>query len=114
MQGVTMQKCKNCGVELDWHSRSHKETCSDKCRKAWSRRKSAVKTASIDAHWAVLRLRGLMKEYPELKPMVHDALRQVRQDVQETFYAYPDEETKQRLDMINDRARKRDAGLGHS
>lgn len=90
--------------------RSNKETCSDRCRKAWSRRKKHVHTAAIDAHWAIMRLRGMLKDYPELQSLIHQELRNLRTDIHDAFVAYPDEETKLRMQMLNDRALKRDAG----
>lgn len=99
--------CKNCGKSLDYWDRSNKGTCSANCRKAWSRRKDTIERDAIQALDAIQRLRQAMKEHPDLRPLVQEKLRRVKVDVADAFFAYPDQETSERLEMLNGIARKR-------
>lgn len=106
------RKCKMCGQEFTVYRSSRRETCSDACRKSWSRRKenALAHRDSIMIHLAGYR--RMLKQYPDLKPELLEQLRFLKSEVNFLLLIGGDEEQKQKQTMLNDVAVKHDrAGL---
>lgn len=105
--GSYARKCKNCGTDLDRWVRSNKETCSDSCRKAWSRRKDNVKKEWNNALRSLSHLRRMVKEYPDLAEEINGYLRHVQGECRDILLL-SDKEEQARTAMLNDLAIRRD------
>jgi hypothetical protein len=107
-------KCANCGGELPRGKRRSARTCSDRCRKALSRRKDDVLRHVDSVRAGLWALGSDLKKYPELREMINTELAGIDREVHHLRRLYPDDDMKALAGMLYDHARKRDTGDGHS
>ena len=79
---ATYGVCKNCGQSLDYYSRSNRETCSDTCRKAWSRRKDKLKRDGTHLLNAIQTMQQYLNQ-PDLAEMTRAYLFTAEQKLDE-------------------------------
>lgn len=83
------QNCKMCGKELDRWSRA--ETCSDACRKQWSRRKGVITRSYQNTMRELGALRRCLKEYPDLRPDTVASLKALRIEITDILRLFDQE-----------------------
>ena len=97
--------CKMCGTEIDKWGRA--QTCSDVCRKGWSRRRDYVKRNKDSIMSALQFYRNYLKSYPDLKDELNSDLRYLQNEVRDLLNLRPDEEQMQLRAILEGQARKK-------
>lgn len=101
-----MSKCENCGADMGRSKRFGARSCSDRCRKALSRRKTAVNRHFAHIDSALAGIRYDLKRYPELRDLINGKLARLEADVRDLRRLYPDADVKALISMMYDRALK--------
>jgi hypothetical protein len=104
--GTWKGECQQCGTEFISHKKTGK-FCSDVCRVRWARRKKQIYRHRNDALYAIRALMALTKDIPEFGDEINQVFREIETQVRDGLRLRPDTEEKALLNMLYDRARKR-------
>lgn len=92
------KKCQNCGVDMGWYRRVDKKFCGQNCRKAWSRRAEKVAKERAVIMSSLGQIRAMAKEYPDLRSMMVDDLKYLRQEMTDILRMYDGQEMREQAE----------------
>lgn len=96
------KRCQNCGLDLGVNATHRKQFCSDACRVAYHRTKSAQTLYSE----AITTISKFSKVSKSEKKAAIENLKQLQTIIKHELYLLGDADELARIDMIEDRQRK--------
>jgi hypothetical protein len=92
------RKCKQCGGDIDRWRKAY--TCSDVCRKQYSRRREYMGKAKNNIFSSLALYRQYLKKHPDLTAELNADLRRLQDEIRDLLQLRPDKEEMERRAML--------------